>query len=273
MLPHRALDPAFSTQLVRPSAVLGWLAIPLIVVVTLLVCFTPGGGRATGLGAAAALAAAPTKAPEPGPAPAAEPEPVDCRVQRCIALTFDDGPGPYTAQVLDDLREHGARATFFVIGSKISDGAILRRAVAEGHELGNHTFDHTRLVGLPAARISEEFRRTDDAVRRATGEAPTLVRPPFGVTGPLPNRIADRPVILWDVDTRDWLTRSTAATVRAAVAGAHPGAIILLHDIHPTSVAAVPAILTRLQERGFTLVTVSELLADPRPGLVYRNAG
>ena len=98
-----------------------------------------------------------------------------------IALTFDDGPGPYTAQLLDILDQHGAKATFFLIGSKVSAQAdVLRRMHARGHQLGNHSWSHPELPKLPVGQIAGEIDRTNDAIKQATGIKPTILRPPYG---------------------------------------------------------------------------------------------
>ena len=200
------------------------------------------------------------KPPEPKPAPAA-PTPVN--PGKVIALTFDDGPGPYTAQLLDILNQHGTKATFFLIGSKVSAQTdVLRRMHARGHQLGNHSWSHPELPKLSVDQIAGEIDRTNEAIRQATGVKPSILRPPYGaVNGVVLEQIRARGMssILWSVDTRDWADRNSEIVCSRAVAGAHPGAIILMHDIHQTSVNAVPCILSSLKQQGYSFVTIQRL--------------
>lgn len=213
------------------------------------------------------IPAPPEPKPEPKPAPAAPPN------GNVIALTFDDGPGPYTAQLLDMLDQHGAKATFFLIGSKVSAQAdMLRRMHARGHQLGNHSWSHPELPKLPVHQIASEIDRTNDAIKQATGITPSILRPPYGaVNGVVLEQLRLRGMssILWSVDTRDWADRNSDIVCSRAVAGARPGAIILMHDIHQTSVNAVPCILNALKQQGYSFVTVQGLLGTTTPGAGY----
>jgi len=203
------------------------------------------------------------KPPEPKPKPAPAAPTATNSVNKVIALTFDDGPGPYTAQLLDILDQHGAKATFFLIGSKVSAQAdVLRRMHARGHQLGNHSWSHPELPKLPVGQIAGEIDRTNDAIKQATGIKPTVMRPPYGaVNGVVLEQLRLRGMssILWSVDTRDWADRNSEIVCSRAVAGAHPGAIILMHDIHQTSVNAVPCILNALKQQGYSFVTIQRL--------------
>jgi peptidoglycan/xylan/chitin deacetylase (PgdA/CDA1 family) len=205
---------------------------------------------------------------------------VDCRRVKCVALTFDDGPGPYTAKLLGMLAaHHNARVTFFLIGGNIRGREdIVRREVAQGHVVGDHTWDHPDLSRLPKKRIHTELARTLDEIDRVTGGRVTLMRPPYGATGKRVKRVAKAlglAQIIWDVDTDDWRDRNSAIVAHRAIFRARRGDIILMHDIHPTTVNAVPAILRGLARRGFTLVTVPDLLAAHplKPGHVYFDEG
>ncbi len=190
-----------------------------------------------------------------------------------VAITFDDGPHPtLTPQVLDIFKKHGARATFFVLGRSATDNrSILARAAAEGHEIGVHSWSHINMCHSGDALIQSEFDRSIRVIEQATGYRPWLMRPPYGSTNPrLVNMMYTRygmPSIIWDVDTSDWRRPGVQKVIRSAVDGAKPGSIILLHDIHPTTLAAVEEIVTGLQERGFQLVTVSQLLAQGPAGM------
>ncbi|UCR90100.1 polysaccharide deacetylase family protein [Mycetocola spongiae] len=211
--------------------------------------------------------------PEPTRAPAPPAAPVDCAVARCVALTYDDGPGKDTGKLLDELAEAGAPATFFMVGKNAAQKPqTLARAHAEGHEIGGHTWTHPDLRKLSAEQIAGELSDTADAIERAGVPRPTLVRPPYGAINEGVSEVFRQQgaaAIIWNVDTEDWRNHSVEETTRRALDGAKPGAIILMHDIHETSVAAAPGIIAGLRERGFTLVTVSQLLGPTTPGSSY----
>ena len=204
----------------------------------------------------------PEPKPEPKPAPAV-PAPAPTTGNKVIALTFDDGPGPYTAHLLDVLDQYGAKATFFLIGSKVSSQANVVRSIhARGHQLGNHSWSHPELPKLPVDQIAGEIDRTNEAIRQATGVTPAILRPPYGaVNGAVLEQLRLRGMssILWSVDTRDWADRNSEIVCSRAVAGARPGAVILMHDIHQTSVNAVPCILSSLKQQGYSFVTIQRL--------------
>lgn len=204
----------------------------------------------------------PEPKPEPAPAPAA-PTPAPTTGNKVIALTFDDGPGPYTAHLLDILDQYGAKATFFLIGSKVSgQSSVVRSIQARGHQLGNHSWSHPELPKLSVDQIAGEIDRTNEAIRQATGVKPSILRPPYGaVNGVVLEqlRLRNMSSILWSVDTRDWADRNSQIVCSRAVAGARPGAVILMHDIHQTSVNAVPCILSSLKQQGYSFVTIQRL--------------
>ena len=214
----------------------------------------------------------PEPKPEPKPAPAV-PAPAPTTGNKVIALTFDDGPGPHTAHLLDILDQYGAKATFFLIGSKVSSQAnVVRNIQARGHQLGNHSWSHPELPKLPVDQIAGEIDRTNDAIKQATGVTPAILRPPYGaVNGAVLEQLRLRGMssILWSVDTRHWAERNSDIVCSRAVAGARPGAIILMHDIHQTSVGAVPCILSALKQQGYSFVTVQGLLGNTTPGVGY----
>ena len=214
----------------------------------------------------------PEPKPEPKPAPAV-PAPAPTTGNKVIALTFDDGPGPHTAHLLDILDQYGAKATFFLIGSKVSSQAnVVRNIQARGHQLGNHSWSHPELPKLPVDQIAGEIDRTSDAIKQATGVTPAILRPPYGaVNGAVLEQLRLRGMssILWSVDTRDWADRNSDIVCSRAVAGARPGAIILMHDIHQTSVGAVPCILSALKQQGYSFVTVQGLIGNMAAGAGY----
>ena len=202
----------------------------------------------------------PKPAEKPKPAPIA---PTPTVANKTIALTFDDGPGPYTEKLLDILDKYDAKATFFLIGSKVSVRAnTLRRMQSRGHQLGNHSWSHPELPKLSVDQIAGEIDRTNEAIRQATGVKPSILRPPYGaVNGVVLEqlRLRNMSSILWSVDTRDWADRNSQIVCSRAVAGARPGAVILMHDIHQTSVNAVPCILSSLKQQGYSFVTIQRL--------------
>ena len=185
-----------------------------------------------------------------------------------VALTFDDGPGAVTPAILDVLRERGARATFDVLGARARHGApLLRRAVAEGHELGVHGWRHRVLAGEPL-RAGAELARARSAIRAAADVLPRVFRPPFGAVSPGLARVAGAlglVCVTWDVDPRDF-EEPGADAIRARVAArVRPGTIVLLHDDRPglaATASALPGILDDLAERSLATATVSELLSS-----------
>lgn len=217
-------------------------------------------------------------AASPSPVPVVTPQPtakkVNCKKLKCVAITFDDGPGPYTKQLLGYLKAGNVPATFFMLGQQVDTYPSTARAVAKaGHEIGVHTWSHRDLTRLSPIQIDKEITSTVDIIRNETGVTPTLLRPPYGAVNASVRKEARKAglaVILWNVDTLDWKTRSTPKTVKAALRDTRRGSIILLHDIHKTSVAAVPDIIAGLQAKGYTFVTVTDLLGDPQPGVMYR---
>ncbi|MEW9553896.1 polysaccharide deacetylase family protein [Nonomuraea sp. NPDC050783] len=220
----------------------------------------------------------PKAAPSRGPAAAGgRAGGVNCATAKCVALTFADGPGPYTAELLDVLRREGARATFFVVGaSAAAQPGLLRRMSAEGHLVGNHSWTHTDLSKQSSAKIADSLERTRGAVAAATGQSPTLVRPPYGAVGKDLRNVAREKgyaLVAGDVDTADQRGGTTPDIADRGVRGAHPGAIIMMHDIRRESVAAVPDILKRLRGKGYSFVTVPELYgpAGMQAGHLYRS--
>lgn len=202
----------------------------------------------------------------PTPRPAAQYSEVHIP-QRVIALTFDDGPHPQlTPQLLDILRQNGVRATFFVVGSNVkAHPDIVRRAMAEGHEIANHSWSHPALTKLGASGLQHEIEGTNDAVEAATGRRPVNMRPPYGA---LNSRVREYltknrnlNIILWSVDPLDWKRPGAATVAQRLVEGAAPGGILLAHDIHPGTIEAIPEVIARLKEKGYRFATVSQLLA------------
>ncbi|MET8981481.1 polysaccharide deacetylase family protein [Streptomyces sp. NPDC004539] len=194
---------------------------------------------------------------------ASEDDTTDCAQVTCIALTFDDGPAaPETATLLTYLARYKARATFFTVGQNVAAHPELVRAESDaGHEIGNHSWNHPDLTGLTPDEVRSQLERTSTAIEAATGKAPTLFRPPYGAVNDTVKAATTLSPVLWDVDTEDWKHRDAAKVARTVIDKAKPNDVVLMHDIHPTSVAAVPEILRTLTERGFHFVTVSRLRA------------
>ena len=188
------------------------------------------------------------------------------RGRKQIALTFDDGPGPYTSSILRVLEQLDAKATFFVLGNRVAGRqGVLRQILHEGHELANHSWNHALLAGGGRGAY-DQIRHTNAVIRSATGFTPCMFRPPYGaVSGSLvaeAHRVG-LATTAWDVDPRDWATPG-AGTISARVVGsARSGSIVVMHDggeQRRQTVQAVAAIIKRLRARGYELVTVSQLL-------------
>lgn len=180
-----------------------------------------------------------------------------------IALTFDDGPGAQTPRFLDVLRRHDVPATFFVLGQNVGGGkATLQRMVREGHAIGNHSWSHPSLAGGGQGQITS----TNAAIQGAIGISPCLFRPPYGAHGPVLDgqlRSLGMLDVLWTVDTNDWQRPGAGVIASRVIAGARPGAIVLMHDAggdRSQGLAALPRIITTLKARGYELVTVPQLL-------------
>jgi peptidoglycan/xylan/chitin deacetylase (PgdA/CDA1 family) len=184
-----------------------------------------------------------------------------------IAMTFDDGPHPRnTPRLLDMLRERNIKATFYVIGRNVNQYPhIVRRIVAEGHEIGSHSWSHANFAKLSDAAIRQELNKTRDAIIAASGVKPRTLRPPYGSL-----RSSQRlwiykeygyPTILWDVDPMDWRKPGPSVVTSRILSHTHNGSIVLAHDLHKSTVDAMPATLDGLLRRGFKFVTVSQLLA------------
>jgi peptidoglycan/xylan/chitin deacetylase (PgdA/CDA1 family) len=206
--------------------------------------------------------------------PAVKAGPPDCSKLKCVALTMDDGPVPGTVHVLDLLKSKGVHATFFVVGQLASrHPGILRRMVAERNVVGNHSWNHPEFFGMKAKTIRGQLVHTDAAVHRAIGHDPVLMRPPFGeVTSKVrkTSRSLGEAVVLWDVDPQDWKDRKASTVAHRVVKQARRGSIILTHDSLKTTRGAYADIIDGLRARGFTLVTVPELLGGKMvAGRVY----
>lgn len=183
-----------------------------------------------------------------------------------VALTFDDGPHPQnTPMLLDILAQFRARATFYVIGANVRRyPEITRRIVAEGHEIGNHTWTHPVLSQQGDASVLREIDRTQEIIWQTVGALPVTMRPPYGAFTQRQMRMLSEarnlPTVIWSVDTNDWRRPGSTVVADRMVHGARPGSVILAHDIHGPTIRAIPAALQGLAARGFEAVTLSDLL-------------
>jgi peptidoglycan/xylan/chitin deacetylase (PgdA/CDA1 family) len=184
-----------------------------------------------------------------------------------IAMTFDDGPHPQnTPRLLDILRARNVKATFYVIGRSVDlYPQIVRRTVAEGHEIGNHSHTHRLLSKLSDSELRQEMARCQDAVGRAAGVRMRTMRPPYGGLLQRQRELVHTefgyPTILWAVDPLDWKRPGPSVVTSRILSGTTAGSIVLAHDLHAQTVDAMPATIDGLLRRGFKFVTVSQLLA------------
>jgi len=191
-------------------------------------------------------------------------KPVDCSLAPCLALTFDDGPNPATTPIiLDALTKEQVKATFFVIGNKIAGNIeIVRRIYLSGNEIGNHSWSHPDFTKLTAQQIHEQIDQTQTAIASLGIPAPKLFRPPYEARNQKVEASITLPIILWDVDPKDWHETDPNKIAAIVEAEVKPGAIIVMHDAKPATAAAVGMILKDLKQH-YALVTVSELLNLP----------
>lgn len=197
-----------------------------------------------------------------------------------IALTFDDGPKEgVTDIILDELKKNNAHATFFVVGKSAEQFPdLLKREVAEGHEIGNHTYSHpTTLTHLSPTDIEQQIENNAKIIESVIGSRPAIVRVPGGSANKkVISAIEAYPIIHWSVDTRDWQTHSAPATKREVNQSSGDGDIVLMHDIRPSTAEAIKTIIPELKSKGFELVTVSEMFRlkniNLEKGVVYHKA-
>ncbi|MCJ7839996.1 polysaccharide deacetylase family protein [Lederbergia sp. NSJ-179] len=182
-----------------------------------------------------------------------------------VALTFDDGPSSdVTPRVLDTLAQHDAKATFFMLGNRVEAlPKTAQQVAAAGHEIGNHTVDHADLSTLDPEGIRNEIGQSADSIEQATGIRPYFIRPPYGAfNDAVINDVANQgdTLILWSVDSLDWQSRNANAVISEIQKEITSGAIVLMHDIHPSTADALPQLLDWLESQGYQFVTVSQLL-------------
>ena len=192
--------------------------------------------------------------------------------KKVVALTFDDGPdGNTTPQALDILAKYKIKATFFVQGKNIAGNeSILKRMQSEGHEVGNHSWNHPILTKLSLEDAKKQLTDTEDAITKVLGKSSKLMRPPYGAISDDIRNSLDLSFIMWDVDSLDWKSKNEAAILTVIQRQVSNGSIILMHDIHQTSVNSLPKVIEYLQGQGYSFVTVSELLGNRvKPHEIY----
>ncbi|MDO4704584.1 polysaccharide deacetylase family protein [Tannerella sp.] len=197
----------------------------------------------------------------PRPQPTAEAKDSKDPKAPCVALTFDDGPSVYTARLLDILKEENVKATFFVIGKSAAvQKQTLRRMAEEGHNIGNHSYDHKNFAKISLDEARRQITLTDEITRETTGSNPAYFRFPYGAYTNDKLTLVNRPIIGWNIDPLDWKYRD-AERVAAEMSKASAHAIILAHDIHKTTVDAIPQVIRNLKAKGYRIVTLDELFA------------
>lgn len=200
---------------------------------------------------------------------------VNCDLVPCAALTYDDGPDARTTpQLLDILRERNAQATFFMTGSNTTANPATAKEVADaGYAIGNHSFSHPYLTKLSPPAVRNEIDRTDAAILAATGSTPAIMRPPYGAADAAVQAAVGKPLMIWAVDSLDWQSKNPAAFVPKVLKEITPGAMVLMHDVQPSTIAGQQELMARLQGQGYRLVSVPQLFEGIPllPGHVYRS--
>ena len=180
--------------------------------------------------------------------------------KKMIALTFDDGPNYNTSKVIDVLNKYDIKATFFVLGSRaINNKDILKKMADSGMEIGNHTYNHLLLTKYDENKIRSEIEDTSKVIYSATKKMPKLLRPSYGSVNNKIKKVANMPIIIWDIDTLDWKYHNSKRITSRVVNKVRDGDIILMHDIYSASLNALSNIIPILQDNGYEFVTIDEL--------------
>lgn len=177
-----------------------------------------------------------------------------------VALTFDDGPSIYTKEILKTLKKYDARATFFIVGERVSSYAdTMKQASKQGCEIGSHSYSHANLGTAALSTINSELDKTEDKVKDILGYYTGIMRPPYGSIGTKLREQIGKPMILWSIDTLDWKTRNAKSTETKIMSNVKDGDIILMHDLYSQSRDAAIKVIPKLIKEGYQLVTVSEM--------------
>lgn len=195
--------------------------------------------------------------------------------KKLVALTFDDGPSADTTpRLLDILSQKDVRATFFMLGSRASANPdLVKRVEKDWHEVASHTMYHQNLARIPGPAVQSDVNEANAVFNQILGHTPTFTRPPYGNINDNVRSSISTPMILWSVDTEDWKNKNTESIISLTMSEVYDGGIILMHDIYPTSVDAIPTLVDTLRNAGYEFVTISELTkirnANPTKGNAY----
>lgn len=177
-----------------------------------------------------------------------------------VALTFDDGPGSRTGDLLEALKQYNAHATFFMLGKNVASYPdTVRRMKEYGCETGNHSYEHANLSKMSGDDIRKDLAQADQNIKNVTGIKAPVMRPPYGAVSDALRENAEKPMILWNIDTLDWKTRNVQQTIDNVMNDVKDGDIILMHDIYTETIDAALELIPKLEQEGYQLVTVSEL--------------
>ena len=196
--------------------------------------------------------------------------------KKLVAFTFDDGPSTHTAALLDGLKERNVHVTFFLVGNLAEcNDALVWRIAAEGHQIGNHSYDHARLDKMSEWETKQDIKKCDEVLRDILGQGSYWVRPPYGCLTAGECACMETPLINWSVDTEDWKSQNKDSILDIIYRDSFDGCIILMHDCYPTTVDAALAAVDHFREQGIKFVTVEELFAikgiTPEGGKTYRS--
>lgn len=193
--------------------------------------------------------------------------------KKMLALTFDDGPSQYTEQILDLLTQNGGTATFFVVGYKIAAyQQTIQNVAAQGSEVAGHSWNHPQFTKVSNERIKQELDLTNIAIFNLTNIYPQICRVPYGAINDNVKNISKElglSIIQWNIDPRDWNTKNADVVYDNIMSSAKDGGIVVLHDVHESTFEAMKKVIPELVANGYKLVTVSELLREMEPGVVY----
>lgn len=182
--------------------------------------------------------------------------------KKYVSLTFDDGPNPETTpKLLNILKENDVKATFFMLGQNAeANPEVVKQVLDAGHEVASHSYDHPQLNTLDDKALKAQIQKTDKILYKASGKLPRNLRPPYGAIDKHSAEVISKPIIQWNIDSEDWKSHNTDAILATIKANLYDGSIILLHDIHPETVASIPQVIKLLKDNGYTIVPVNELL-------------
>lgn len=181
-----------------------------------------------------------------------------------VALTYDDGPhAVYTEQLLEVLKRHGVKVTFFLLGKSVAQyPQLVQQEQEQGHLLGNHTYSHADISQMSRSSALAEIADTNRAIYDCTGEYPYLLRPPYGEVSKKFEKDCNMLVALWDVDPKDWNCKNADAVVKHVMSHVEENSVILMHDSYASTVEATDRLIPQLQEQGYQFVTLDEILFE-----------